>query len=87
MEFIVYILYSKKFDKTYVGYTSSLIERFKSHNELAKFGYTVRFRPCEVVYLEVFQTKTQAIVREKCFKSGHGRKFTSDLKNAGFISA
>ncbi|MBN8642561.1 MAG: GIY-YIG nuclease family protein [Flavobacteriales bacterium] len=87
MEFIVYILYSKKFDKTYVGYTSSLIERFKSHNELAKSGYTVRFRPWEVVYLEVFQSKTQAIVREKWFKSGHGRKFTSDLKSTGFISA
>lgn len=87
MEFIVYILYSKKFDKTYVGYTSSLIERFKSHNELAKSGYTLRFRPWEVVYLEVFQTKTQAIVREKWLKSGHGRKFLSDLKSARFISA
>ena len=26
----VYILYSKKYDKIYVGYTSNLIQRFKS---------------------------------------------------------
>ncbi len=87
MEFIVYILYSDKFDKTYVGYTSSLIERFKSHNSLAKSGYTVRFRPWKVVYVEVFQSKTQAIVREKWLKSGHGRNFITELKSNGFISA
>jgi len=87
MEFIVYILYSDKFDKTYVGYTSSLIERFKSHNSLAKSGYTVRFRPWKVVYIEVFQSKTQAIVREKWLKSGHGRNFITELKSNGFISA
>ncbi|GGG51441.1 GIY-YIG nuclease family protein [Epilithonimonas arachidiradicis] len=33
-EFVVYILYSEKFDKTYTGFTSNLVERFKSHNEL-----------------------------------------------------
>jgi putative endonuclease len=31
-EFVVYILYSEKFNKNYTGYTSNLIERFKSHN-------------------------------------------------------
>ncbi|WP_326936105.1 GIY-YIG nuclease family protein [Flavobacterium sp. PL11] len=34
-EFIVYILYSKKFNQNYTGFTSNLIERFKSHNLLA----------------------------------------------------
>jgi putative endonuclease len=32
--FTVYILYSEKHGKTYVGFTSNLIERFKSHNAL-----------------------------------------------------
>ncbi|PXY38641.1 endonuclease, partial [Flavobacterium cheongpyeongense] len=31
-EFVVYILYSEKFKKNYTGFTSNLIERFKSHN-------------------------------------------------------
>ncbi len=87
MEFLVYILYSEKFDKTYVGFTSSLIERFKSHNELAKTGYTIRYRPWKVVYIEVFDSKTIALQREKWLKSGHGRNFIAELKKAGFISA
>ncbi|MFV8393908.1 GIY-YIG nuclease family protein [Flavobacterium sp. LB2P6] len=33
-EFVVYILYSEKFEKNYTGFTSNLIERFKSHNLL-----------------------------------------------------
>ena len=46
-EFAVYILFSSKFSKTYVGFTSNLIERFKSHNELSSKGYTIKFRPWE----------------------------------------
>jgi len=87
MEFIVYILYSEKFDKTYIGFTSSLIERFKSHNLLAKTGYTTKYRPWVVSHIEVFETKTDAIKREKWLKSGHGRKFINDLKRNGFLSA
>ncbi|RKN00525.1 GIY-YIG nuclease family protein, partial [Aquimarina sp. BL5] len=34
-EFVVYILYSEKYDKSYTGYTSDLISRFRSHNQLA----------------------------------------------------
>ena len=30
-EFVVYILYSEKFNKNYTGFTSNLIERFKFH--------------------------------------------------------
>ncbi len=84
MEFIVYILYSEKYDKTYVGYTSSLIERFKSHNFLSKDGFTSKFRPWIVLYVEVYQTKSQAIKREKWMKSGVGREFVLNLKNKNF---
>jgi putative endonuclease len=44
-EFVVYILYSVKFNKNYTGFTSNLIERFKSHNFLETKGYTLKFRP------------------------------------------
>ena len=72
-EFVVYVLYSKKFDKTYTGYTSNLIERFKSHNSLGKKGYTLKFRPWLVVLVEPFKTKHEARKREIFLKSGHGR--------------
>jgi putative endonuclease len=46
--FTAYVLYSQKFDKIYVGMTSNLEERFKSHNELAKKAWTMHFRPWEI---------------------------------------
>ena len=72
MEFLVYILYSEKFNKTYVGFTSNLIGRIKSHNELG-YDWTKSFRPWKVVYIEVFENKTDAIKKEKYFKTGKGR--------------
>lgn len=80
MEYIVYILFSEKYNKTYVGFTSSLIERFKSHNELATKGYTIKYRPWMVIHIEVYQSKNEAMSREKWFKSGVGRDFISLLK-------
>ncbi|MBD8016900.1 GIY-YIG nuclease family protein, partial [Kaistella pullorum] len=35
-EFVVYILYSRKYGRTYVGFTRDLISRFHSHNEFSK---------------------------------------------------
>lgn len=74
-EFVVYILYSRKFNKNYNGFTSNLIERFKSHNSLGTKGYTLKFRPWEVVYVEFHYCKSDAINREKYLKSGIGREF------------
>ncbi|MDI5896961.1 GIY-YIG nuclease family protein [Flavobacterium yafengii] len=42
-EFVVYILYSEKLEKNYTGFTSNLIERFKSHNILGTKGVTLKF--------------------------------------------
>ena len=73
-DFVVYILYSEKFNKTYTGLTSSLIERFNSHNELGTKGYTLKFRPWTVIHIEFFNSKSEAMKREKYFKSGVGRE-------------
>ena len=73
--FTVYILYSKEFNKIYVGYTSNLEQRLLSHNMLAKKGYTVKFRPWEILHKEVFESKSEAIAREKQLKSAKGREF------------
>ena len=78
-EFVVYILYSKAYSKTYVGFTSNLIERFKSHNYLSKKGYTIKFRPWTVIHVEFFTTKSEALKREKLFKSGKGREFIIEI--------
>ena len=74
-EYVVYILKSLSSDKHYVGYSENLIARFKSHNELSTKGYTTRYRPWRVIYVEIYATKKQAMNREKFLKSGKGREW------------
>jgi len=78
-EFVVYILFSEAYSKTYVGFTSNLIERFKSHNYMSKKGYTIKFRPWKVIHVEFFTTKSEALKREKIFKSGKGREIIKKI--------
>ena len=73
--FTVYILYSLRFDKTYVGFTTDLTARFKSHNELGIKGWTIKFRPWQIMHTEEYSTKKEAMAREQWFKSGIGREF------------
>jgi putative endonuclease len=77
--FVTYVLYSAKFNKLYIGYTNDLISRFNSHNVLAKTGYTVRYRPWEVIHIEYFESKMEALKREKELKSSRGRAFIRGL--------
>ena len=71
MEFVVYILYSVKSNRNYTGFTSNLIERFRSHNNYGKDS-TRLYRPWVVVYVEFFETKEEALKQEKYYKSGRG---------------
>ena len=73
--FVTYVLYSATYNKIYIGYTSDLIDRFYSHNEFGTKGYTFKFRPWEVIHVEFFETKQEAMKREKELKSSKGRDF------------
>ncbi|NOU61110.1 GIY-YIG nuclease family protein [Marinifilum caeruleilacunae] len=77
--FDVYVLYSPQYDKIYIGYTSDLQARFLSHNELATKGYTMRYRPWEILYTESFHTKQESMKRERQLKSHQGRNFIREL--------
>jgi putative endonuclease len=69
----VYILYSQSYNKIYVGFTSNLEQRLLSHNELGKKGWTIKFRPWKLVYTEVYNSKEEALLREKMLKRAKGR--------------
>ena len=73
--FTTYALFSKTFTKIYIGYTSDLKKRLDSHNFLAKKGWTIKFRPWELIYTEEFETKIEAMKREKELKTARGREF------------
>ncbi|MEP6701050.1 MAG: GIY-YIG nuclease family protein, partial [Bacteroidota bacterium] len=79
--FTVYILYSATFNKIYIGYSSVLGQRVKSHNELATKGWTIKFRPWKVIHKELFESKHDALKREKQLKSAAGRKWIWQLIN------
>ena len=81
MEFVVYILYSSQYKIHYTGFTSSLIARFKSHNEFGTKGFTKKYRPWIVIYVEFFNNKKDALKREKFLKSGQGRQFVKEIAN------
>jgi len=83
----VYVLYSVKYNKIYIGYTSDLKNRFLSHNELAAKGYTLRYRPWIIAYTEQFATKTDALKRELYLKSTQGRKFIWNIIRKKFASS
>ncbi|KAA3650220.1 MAG: GIY-YIG nuclease family protein [Bacteroidetes bacterium] len=72
-EFVVYILYSEQYSKSYTGFTSNLIERFKSHNALSKKGWTIKYRPWYIIHVEFYSFKKEAMQREKFLKTGAGR--------------
>ena len=78
-EFVVYILYSEKFNKNYTGFTSNLIERFKTHNFLGTKGHPLKFKPQKVIHVEFFPSKAEAMKREKYLKTGIGREFIKNL--------
>ena len=73
--FTVYVLYSEKFDRLYIGFTSNLENRLLSHNYLSKKGFTTKFRPWKLLHSEKFESKKEAMAREKQLKSGQGRQW------------
>lgn len=84
----VYVLYSTKFGKIYIGYTANLEQRMLSHNALATKGFTVKYRPWELIHTEIFETKKEALLRECQLKSAAGRKFIwSIIEKSSGVSA
>ncbi|PLX07725.1 MAG: endonuclease [Marinilabiliales bacterium] len=79
--FSVYILYSAKFNKTYVGYSTDIVLRLKWHNELSESGWTKKYRPWKLIYHEDYSSKSEAMKREKYFKTGVGREKKQKILN------
>ena len=76
--FVVYVLISLTTGKRYVGQTVDLKKRLTSHNNGGS-RYTKGRGPWKVVYTEQFLTRSEAVCREKFFKTGKGRDFLNNL--------
>ncbi|WP_424964436.1 GIY-YIG nuclease family protein [Ekhidna sp.] len=76
--FYAYILESIKTKSHYKGHTKDLDERIKQHNA-GQTKSTKHRIPWKLIYFESFDTKEEAILREKYFKTAAGRRFIKTL--------
>jgi len=76
--YTVYAIKSLTRNYIYVGMTSDLAKRLERHN----MGYeqtTKPYRPFVMIYSEIVETREEARIREKYFKSGIGKDFLRKL--------
>ncbi|WP_103665533.1 GIY-YIG nuclease family protein [Gracilimonas amylolytica] len=78
--YTVYALYSPSHQKIYIGYTSNLEQRLLSHNSLGKKGWTIKYRPWELVNTEDFETKKEVLHKDKHLKPAKRREFLCETE-------
>ena len=71
MAYYLYVIRSLKDGWLYVGQTKNLKARLKRHNE-GKVQSTKNRGPFEIEYFEKYETRGEAMKRERYFKSPKG---------------
>ena len=72
-QYFVYILTNRHNTVLYTGVTSDLARRSYQHGSKAVKGFTSRYNVDKLVYYEVADNPTAAIMREKQIKAGRRR--------------
>jgi putative endonuclease len=80
MNYFIYILFSSAFNRTYVGQTNNLTSRLEYHNS-GKVRSTKSYRPWTLVRTEIYNSRAEAMKREKWLKTPLGRKFITQILN------
>jgi putative endonuclease len=82
MPYYVYIILCQG-DGFYTGYTSNMKTRMRLHRNGKGARYTKMHKPRELVHVEEFSTRTEAMKREKRIKKmNHNQKLVL-IKKAG----
>ncbi|PCE64812.1 GIY-YIG nuclease family protein [Sediminicola luteus] len=79
MEYVVYILFSEKLNKYYVGYTNDLSERIERHNT-SRSKYTSRGIPWKLLKVYPCKDRSEAVQLEKVIKGKGARRYMEDKK-------
>ena len=76
--FYVYVLQSETTQHYYTGFAADLVQRVGQHN--AGLTKSTKNRgPWKLVYQEEYETRAEAMRREKFLKSGQGREQLKEL--------
>ena len=68
MRYFVYILFSPSNDRFYIGQTAELSNRLSQHNS-GMVKSTAPYRPWEMVWYQIFGTRSEAMIRERRLKN------------------
>ncbi len=79
--FYSYVIKSLKSGVLYKGSTEDLDKRLEEHNA-GLSNYTSKHTPWELVLFESFETRSEALIREKWYKTGVGREWISNKLKA-----
>jgi putative endonuclease len=71
--FHVYVLWSQSTGRTYVGSTQNIHDRLSRHNS-GRSKATGHGAPWKLVHSEEFLTRSEAVLRERYYKTGKGRE-------------
>ena len=80
--YYVYVLFSEKLNKRYIGSTHDVNNRLREHNT-GKSKFTKTGIPWKLIYQESYQTNLEARRRELFLKSGVGRKLLDQIVKEG----
>ena len=89
--YYVYVLFSEKDLKLYIGFSSDVFKRFKQHENGENIS-TAHRRPLRLIYYEAHLHKDDALRRETYFKSTPGKRtlqivLKDVLKEFGYVAS
>lgn len=81
--YYTYVIFNQLLQRIYIGQTNNLEKRLQRHNQnlpTKKTSYTSKHKGVwKLVYQEMYNTRKEAIKREKELKSYQGRKFIKNI--------
>ena len=81
MRAVVYILFSEKLSKFYIGFSENLQQRIEFHNSSQNLKWTKAGAPWNLYFLIDCSSKSQAMAIEKYIKKQKSKQYILDLKN------
>ena len=79
MPYYTYILISEITGRRYFGSCENMEKRVSNHNA-GKVRSTKAYRPYGILYYETYETRGEALAREKYFKTVDGYKYLKSMK-------
>ena len=75
MLYKVYVLYATEHDKLFTGMTTSLSDRMEAHNSDVAEDWTTAYKPWTLIHMELFNSESDAIIRESFLESEGGQQY------------